>query len=151
MVSQRSLAQVVPGRADHPVGMKIAAITDDGVTISQHFGRAPYYAVLTMEKGEIVKREMRDKLGHLHFVGQEEHTDESGRHGFGPGTERRHARMVVAIADCQVLLCRGMGWGAYESMKKAGITPIVTDIAEIDAAAQAYLDGTIIDHRELLH
>lgn len=131
--------------------MKIAAITEDGITISQHFGRAPYYAVLTVENGEIVKREMRDKLGHAHFVGEEEHTDASGRHGFGPGAEDRHARMAAAIADCQVLLCRGMGWGAHESMKQAGITPIVTDIAEIDVAVQAYLDGTIIDHREFLH
>lgn len=131
--------------------MRIAAITEDGVTISQHFGRAPYYAVLTVENGEIVKREMRDKLGHLHFVGEEERLDESGRHGFGPGAGDRHARMAAAIADCQVLLCRGMGWGAYESMKQAGITPIVTDIGDIEAAVQAYLDGTIIDHREFLH
>jgi len=131
--------------------MKIAAITEDGVTISQHFGRAPYYAVLTVENGEIVKREMRDKLGHVHFVGEKERLDASGRHGFGPGAQDRHAWMAAAIADCQVLLCRGMGWGAHESMKQAGITPIVTDIAEIDAAVQAYLDGTIIDHREFLH
>jgi predicted Fe-Mo cluster-binding NifX family protein len=34
--------------------MKIAAITDDGKTISQHFGRAPYYLVVTVENGQIV-------------------------------------------------------------------------------------------------
>lgn len=142
---------MVSRRSDHPVGMKIAAITEDGVTISQHFGRAPYYAVLTIENGEIVKREMRDKLGHAHFAGEEERLDASGRHGFGPGAQDRHTQMATAIADCQVLLCRGMGWGAYESMRQAGITPVVTDIAEIDAAAQAYLDGSIVDHREFLH
>lgn len=131
--------------------MKIAAITDDGLTISQHFGRASYYAVLIVEKGQIVKREMRDKLGHAHFVGGKERLDASGRHGFGPGAEDRHARMAAAIADCQVLLCRGMGWGAHESMKQADITPIITDISNIEAAVQAYLDGTIIDHREFLH
>ena len=27
--------------------MKIAAISDDGTTISQHFGRAPFYVVVT--------------------------------------------------------------------------------------------------------
>ena len=47
--------------------MKIAAITDDGVTISQHFGRAPYYLVYTVEDGEIVDRELREKLGHAQF------------------------------------------------------------------------------------
>ncbi len=29
--------------------MKIAIITDDGKTICQHFGRANFYAVLTLE------------------------------------------------------------------------------------------------------
>ena len=142
---------MVSQRSNHPVGMKIAAITEDGVTISQHFGRAPYYAVLTVESGEVVKREMRDKLGHVHFVGEKERLDESGRHGFGPGAEDRHARMAAAIADCQVLLCRGMGWGAYESMKQEGIETIVTDIANIEEAVQAYLDGTIVDHTDRLH
>jgi predicted Fe-Mo cluster-binding NifX family protein len=131
--------------------MKIAAITEDGVTISQHFGRAPYYVVLTVENGEVVKREVRDKLGHAHFVGEEGHLDKAGRHGFGPEAQDRHSWMAAAIADCEVLLCQGMGWGAYESMKQAGITPIVTDIAEIEAAVQAYLDGTIVDHKEFLH
>lgn len=130
--------------------MKIAAITDDGVTISQHFGRAPYYAVLTVEEGEIVGREIRDKLGHAQFV-EEEHLDESGRHGYGPGAQDRHARMAAAIRDCEVLLCQGMGWGAYESMKRYGITPIVTDITGIEAAVKAYLAGEIVDHRERLH
>lgn len=131
--------------------MKIAAITDDGVTISRHFGRASHYAVLTVEKGEIVKQEMRDKLGHREFAGRETHGDESGRHGYGPSSQDRHARMVEAIADCEVLLCGGMGWGAYEAMKGHGIKPIVTDIAEIDAAVQAYLDGRIKDLTERLH
>ena len=31
--------------------MKIAATTDDEATISQHFGRAPYYLVTTVENG----------------------------------------------------------------------------------------------------
>jgi hypothetical protein len=30
-------------------------------------------------------------------------------HGFGASAQDRHARMVGAIADCQVLLARGMG------------------------------------------
>jgi len=33
------------------IHMKIAVITDDGKTISQHFGRSPYYLVLTIEEG----------------------------------------------------------------------------------------------------
>jgi predicted Fe-Mo cluster-binding NifX family protein len=131
--------------------MKIAVITDDGTTISQHFGRAPYYAVLTIEDNQIVKREMRDKMGHQQFVHQEGHLDERGRHGFGPGSEGRHAAMARAITDCDVLLCQGMGWGAYESMKQFGIETIVTDVANIEEAVRAYLDGTIVDRTDRLH
>ena len=130
--------------------MKIAAITDDEHSISQHFGRAPYYLVMTVEDGQIVQRERRDKLGHAHFANEPHGTDPRG-HGFDPAAQNRHAQMAAAIADCDVLLCRGMGTGAYESMQQAGIRPIVTDIAGIDAAVQAYVDGRIVDRVDRLH
>ena len=47
---------------------KVAAVTDDGETISQHFGRALYYEVLTIENGKIAKRERREKIGHHNFA-----------------------------------------------------------------------------------
>jgi predicted Fe-Mo cluster-binding NifX family protein len=132
--------------------MKIAAVTDDGKTISQHFGRASYYLVVTIEDGKIVNRELREKLGHVHFAGEPHDPEQSGQHhGYGPASESRHARMAAAIADCQVLLCGGMGTGAYESMKQRGVRPIVTDILSIDEAVQAYLEGAIVDHMERLH
>ncbi len=131
--------------------MKIAVITDDGTTVSQHFGRAPYYAVFTVEEGKIVDRETRQKMGHSQFSG-EPHTEPHGQpHGFDPAAQNRHNRMADAISDCQVLLCRGMGTGAYESMKTLGIRPIVTDIASIEEAIATYLNGDIIDHIERLH
>ena len=57
---------------------------------------------------------------------------------------------IIAEARSAVL-ARGMGAGAYESMKQAGINPIVTDIAGIDEAVSAYLAGQITDHTERLH
>jgi predicted Fe-Mo cluster-binding NifX family protein len=131
--------------------MRIAAITDDGTNISRHFGRAPFYAVFTVENQQVVKREMRDKMGHQQFVHEEGLLDEQGRHGFGPGSEQRHAAMAQAIKDCDVLLSGGMGWGAFESMKQAGIKTVVTDIVSIEEAVQAYLDGTIVERTDLLH
>jgi predicted Fe-Mo cluster-binding NifX family protein len=134
--------------------MKIAAVTEDRTTISRHFGRAPFYLVVTIEDGRAVSREVRDKLGHLQFAGQEgeePHRPDPRGHGFDPAAQDRHAGMAVAIADCQVLLARGMGAGAYESMKQAGIRPIVTDVPNIDDAVAAYLAGTLVDHTETLH
>ncbi len=132
--------------------MKIAAITDDGRTISQHFGRAPYYLVATVENGAIVNREMRDKLGHAHFANEPHEGDQPGQpHGFDPASQSRHVRMAEAIADCQALLCGGMGAGAYQSMAERGIKPVVTEIASIDEAVMAYVEGKIVDRTDRLH
>lgn len=134
--------------------MKIAVVSDDGATISQHFGRAPLYVVITVENGRIVGRETRDKLGHAQFSGEAEEgareADPRG-HGFDPTAQDRHARMVVAIADCEVLLARGMGAGAYDGLRSAGVRPLITDIEDIDAAVAAYLAGDLRDHVERLH
>lgn len=134
--------------------MKIAAVTDDRITISQHFGRAPMYLVVTVEDGKVVSREARDKMGHAQFSGEGHeapHEPDPRGHGFDPASQDRHVRMTAAIADCEVLLARGMGAGAYESMKQAGIRPIVTDIVNIDDAVAAFLAGTLTDHPETLH
>ncbi len=132
--------------------MKIAAVTEDGKTVSQHFGRAPYYLVVTVEEGKVLGRELRQKLGHAQFA-NEAHDPAPGTqpHGMGPGAQRRHARMAAAISDCQVLLCGGMGRGAYESVREVGIQPIVTEIEGIEEAIAAYLDGSIVDQIERLH
>ncbi len=134
--------------------MKIAVVTEDRTTISQHFGRAPFYLVVTVEDGRVVSREVRDKLGPSQFSGQgpeAPHEPDPRGHGFDPASQDRHVRMTAAIVDCEVLLARGMGAGAYESMKQAGIRPVVTDIANIDDAVAAFLGGTLADHPEALH
>jgi predicted Fe-Mo cluster-binding NifX family protein len=67
------------------------------------------------------------------------------------GSHSKHTRMAEAIADCKAVICGGMGMGAYESMRRLNIQPVVTDLSDIDAAAQAFIDGKLIDHTELLH
>ncbi len=133
------------------INMKIAIITDDGKTISQHFGRATHYLVLTIEEGKITNREMREKLGHHQFsaIGPEEHHHEE--HGLDEAHHNKHMQMSAAIADCKAVICGGMGMGAYESMRRLNIQPVVTDLRDIEAAAQAFIDGKLIDHTELLH
>ena len=131
--------------------MKIAVITDDGKTISQHFGRAAYYMVLSIEEGKIIGRELRDKMGHNQFsaAGNEEHHHE--QHGLDDASHDRHTQRAWSIADCQAVVCGGMGMGAYDSMCRLNIQPIVTDLREIEVAAQAYIDGKLVDHTEKLH
>jgi predicted Fe-Mo cluster-binding NifX family protein len=132
--------------------MKIAVISEDGTTISQHFGRAPYYVVLTVEDGKVVKTEKRDKAGHHTFAADQHQEAAPGeRHGYDAGAQSRHAAMAQSIADCQVLIAGGMGWGAYESLKGRGIETVVTDIESIEQAVKLYLEGKLPNLMERLH
>jgi predicted Fe-Mo cluster-binding NifX family protein len=138
--------------------MKIAAVTDDGNKISAHFGRATKYAVYTVEDGQIVAQELRDKLGHRDFASEEQHehshdhdhNHENG-HGHGKHSAEKHQRMFAAILDCDVLLARGMGQGAYKGLEQANIRPILTDIADVETAVTAVIENKIVDHTERLH
>jgi predicted Fe-Mo cluster-binding NifX family protein len=131
--------------------MKIAAITEDGTTISQHFGRAPFYMVVTVEDGKIVSKETRAKTGHHTFAAHHPDLAPDERHGYGAGSQVRHASMMETISDCQVLIAGGMGWGAYDSLKSLNIEPIVTDITSIDEAVKLYLVGKLPNLMERLH
>ena len=138
--------------------MKIAAVTNNGKTIGRHFGRALHYVVVTVEEGKVIARETRDKAGHHDFSREgegksdREHGHGSGRHhGFGAGAQSRHARMLAAIADCEVVLSRGMGAGMHHNLQQSDIQPILTRVADIDEAVTAYLEGRLEDHPELVH
>lgn len=132
--------------------MKIAVVTDDGQTISQHFGQASYYLVLTVEDGKITDRELRKKPGHSDFKDLPHPVHVPGESlGFDPAAQDRHTLMADAIADTQVLICGGMGAGAFQSLNLRGIEPILTDIPQIEEAVQAYLDGSIVNLTNRLH
>ncbi|MEW6094250.1 MAG: NifB/NifX family molybdenum-iron cluster-binding protein [Chloroflexota bacterium] len=132
--------------------MKLAFVTDDETTISAHFGRAAYYLVVTLEDGKETGRERREKLSHAHFASEPHGLEIPGQpHGFDAAAQGRHGRMMETIADCQILVARGMGAGAYENLKTRGIQPILTEIHTIDEAVKAYLLGNLVDRPERLH
>ena len=131
--------------------MKIAVITDDELTISQHFGRAPMYVVVTAEDGKVTDKETRDKAGHHTFAAHHTELATGEKHGYDAGAQTRHATMAETIADCQVLIAGGMGWGAYEGMKSYDIEPVVTDVEDIDEAVKLYLSDSLPNLMDRLH
>ena len=134
--------------------MKIAVASDDGKAISRHFGRAPYYLVFTIDEDKIVEVEQREKTDHQQFAHEHHdhhaHEHELG-HGFGTHSAEHHIQMVEPIRDCDAVIVRGMGRGAYHAMQQANIRPILTEIEEAEDAVHAFIDGTLVDHPELLH
>ena len=132
--------------------MKIAVVTDDGTTICQHFGRARFYTVVTIENGQVINKEQRPKAGH-HVAGMQHASQAShgDRHGFDANAQASHASMIANITDCQVVMAGGMGRGAQESLKQSGIAVHMTDVENIEEAVKLYLQGKLANRAERLH
>lgn len=132
--------------------MKIAFVTDDGETVSAHFGRAAYYLVVNVEDGRETGREMREKLGHSHFHADHEHAEHAGQpHGFDAASQSRHGSMLEAISDCSVVICGGMGQGAVFSIQSSGKDLRLTNVSSIDEALTLFLAGNLPNQLELSH
>ncbi len=98
--------------------MRVALPTNDGVSISPHFGRSAGFLVFEIEDGRIMSRELRENaMQHSHGAGEgAQHAGEHQSHG--------HAGLIAPLAGCDVVLCAGMGWRAAEALKAAGIADI---------------------------
>ena len=128
--------------------MKVAVVTDDGKTISQHFGRAMYYIVYDVKEDVVKGSEIRSKAAH-HAAGEPHQHEEGGHHG--PEADAKHNSMLSNISDCEALIARGMGWGAFEAIKRGEIKPFITDLEIAEDAAKAYVAGKLDSHTERLH
>lgn len=145
--------------------LKIAAVTDDGERISNHFGRARFFKVFTLADGQIVSVEMVAKPHHASHSHEHDHRDhghgheqdhasqpielhedpESHGHHFG-----MHNDMLAPIFGAQVLLCGGMGTPAYQKAQAAGLEVILTG-GEIEKNVQAYIKGELQSDLRRVH
>ena len=82
---------------------------------------------------------MRAKASQRHG----DHTHAAGVH---PGKQ-----MIESIADCQVLICGGMGTPALSRASAAGLRVYLTRLSSINAAVQAYLAGSLDHDPTLAH
>ncbi len=124
--------------------VKIAFPTEDGETISAHFGRAPFFTVVTLNEGEAPQFEKRSKA----FHGSAEHAP--GAEHDGNDTHDHHP-MFAPIADCQVLITGGMGQPAYEHAVAAGLQVVLAGEKSIAAALEAYRSGLLVSDPRRIH
>ncbi len=123
---------------------RIAFVVEEDVDrISAHFGRSKTYLVVTLDAGEEVARETRPK-----FVAHGKHQDFPHEHSHGEG---HHGQMVDPILDCQLVVARGMGQGAANHLKNAGIEVLLTDIKTVNEALSAYQTGQLVNQPDRLH
>jgi len=121
-------------QAGRPSIVRIAFVTDDGKTISNHFGQAGSYRVMQIEDKRHTDLGLRPKPHH------------------SPGEHQPslHGSMLEPIADCQVMVVGGMGAPAWEKARDAGLEVILAG-GTIDEAAAAFASGALINDERRLH
>lgn len=145
--------------------MKIALVSNNGIQISPHFGRAKSFIVVTLKDGQEVARELRTKPAHqICHGGDHDHSHDQGHSqpimgpdevdqmgSLTPSTSGHHGAVLELISDCSVVIGGGMGMGMERHLQAAGIQPILTSIRPVNAALKAYLAGTLKHQPELVH
>ncbi len=119
--------------------IKIAFPTDDGATISQHFGRAQYFSVAIIQEDGSVKFEQFPKWHH----GLQESEPHNHAHS--------HQSMFEPIADCQALVVGGMGQPAFQAAVDQGLQVFLTGEKEISAALDSYRNGSLQSDERRIH
>ena len=102
--------------------MKIAVTYENG-NIFQHFGRTETFKIYEVEDGKVVSSEVigSDGIGHGALAG------------------------LLADRDIQVLICGGLGGGALNALRSAGIEVCAGASGNADEAVEAYLRGELVD------
>ncbi len=122
--------------------MKIAIVTNNGNVVSQHFGRAKYYAIYTVEDGKVINKELRERNAVHHHSDEDNHHNHD-HHGDEAEHQRKHDAMAQELNDCQVLIAGGMGRSAYNRFFMHGLNVVLTDETNVEQAIKRYLVGNL--------
>ena len=121
--------------------MKIAVPTNDGVTMSRHFGRSASFLVFDVQGNSIKSCETRANDGQCSHGPQQSHGEEcqSGAHS--------HAGVVSVVANCELVICSGIGDGARQALEAGGIKVMLIgpDAGPAERTVAAYLAGTLVE------
>jgi len=116
--------------------MRIAIPTNDGTSISEHFGRSATFLIFEIENGQIRAREMKRNGAHHAQGACDHHSTASKPHS--------HAGILTAIKGCEIVICAGMGSRAAAALKAGGVTQIVvTKAGPAEETVSAYLTGKL--------
>ena len=132
--------------------MKIAFVTDDGQTISAHFGHARYFSFVTMQNGEVTSTELIER----DLDGQHNHHHHEHEHGHGQGQGRGHGdggfqAKFMPLKGCDLLVARGMGEPAMNNARSMGADVILTDLKTIDDVLSAIADDSLVHNPRRVH
>lgn len=116
--------------------MKIAFSSQDGKTISAHFGSAPIYKVIEIENQKIISREDRQNSS----SNDSSHQDHA-----------HHHNKFDLLKDCQVVIAGGMGENAFQRLSNMGISVFLVDNKNIEETLKVFLAGNLIHNPKRVH
>ena len=129
----------------------LPVIRDEGLDskLSKHFGRAPYHLLVDTKTGET---ELLIKLltgqGRGQCEGEGQGLGIGGGVGFDPSNncEHKQCQPIEPLLELKVgaVLCRGFGRGAYEKMKRNGISVWITEADTVGEALNDWRDGQLL-------
>lgn len=122
--------------------MKIAAATDDNITVTGHVGRCNAFIIYTIDGSQIIKKEIIENKFTHHQVHGHSHDEKEHSHGHS------HSNLIDALKECEALIFSHGGWRLVEDLKKNNIKPIMTDVVNADEAAAKYIAGELRSNEE---
>lgn len=121
--------------------MKVAVASDDGKTISSHFGRSKGFVVFEIEDGKILDKKYVPNT----FTGHAR-----GSHHEGLHHHDSHVSIIENLRDCEAVISHGMGRRLYDDLTSVGIKVYVTEKTDVDEAIELYIKRELRNASELL-
>ena len=119
--------------------MKIAIASDDGVNIAAHTGRCQGFAIYDVTHRTAKQIEYRQNAFTAHAQGEcsgeHDHASHTGHHS--------HTPLLKAIADCCVLITRGLGPRLVQDLAAYGIEAFVCTAEDVETTARQYAEGQL--------
>jgi len=132
------------------MSLKIAIPTNDGTTISRHFGQAKAFLIVTLADGEIIEQELR----RLPDTGEDDHHHEHNHdheHGHGEGGNPAHMAKFDYLKDCQFLIGGGMGQPAVQRLNNMGVQVALSDHKNIADLLEEIKTGQVKHNPKRVH
>jgi predicted Fe-Mo cluster-binding NifX family protein len=122
---------------------KIAIATNDGIRITGHIGKCRSFMIYELKEDKIINKELRENLFTHHRLNENhQHHGEEGGHS--------HAGLINGLKDCSYLISSGGGWRVVEDLKQNNITPIFSEIDQIEDAVEKFIKGELKDNEGLV-
>jgi predicted Fe-Mo cluster-binding NifX family protein len=122
--------------------MKIAIPSNDGKNIAGHFGRCNCFCIYTIEEEKIQNKEI--KLNNFTEHGGKGPEALHHDHDHKPGSgHHSHEPVLKALAGCDLVICKGMGFRIAEDLKEIGVEALTTSEDSADEAVRLYLEGKL--------